>query len=82
MSLFTLFIHNGSLFRAFGFDLQARTFGVSSAKEALAKAWPSSLSSGTPHFSVPVDYLPIIVGLELFQLVLHPLDSLREYLES
>ncbi|UZJ52350.1 hypothetical protein CBS101457_001670 [Exobasidium rhododendri] len=55
MSLFTLFIHNASLFRAFGFNYVPPTVGVQ------------------------VAYLPVVVGLELFQLVLHPLDSLVKF---
>lgn len=49
MSLFTLAIHNESLFRAFGF----------------------AFAPGTA--------LPIIVGLELFQLALAPCDALLKF---
>lgn len=55
LSLFAVFIHNSSLFRAFGFGAD---------RAAVAR----------------VDYLPVTVGLELFNLVVHPLDVLLEFL--
>lgn len=86
MSLFTLFIHNASLFRAFGLRYAPLTASastkISSIKSALL---PLSSQVKTPFaaplnpFSVSVGYLPIVVGLELFQLVLHPLDSLVKF---
>ena len=68
MSLFTLFINNASLFRAFGFQQATNTIAgklQSTVQRALHK-----------QTTVQVAYLPIVVGLELFQMVLHPLDSL------
>lgn len=56
LSLFTLFIHNTSLFVAFGFSLHQ--FPAAVAVEP---------------------YLPVIVGLELFQLVLNPTDALLKF---
>ena len=56
LSLFTLFIHNASLYRAFGF---------------VQRAAPGAL--------VVEPYLPVMVGLELFQLVLNPTDALLRY---
>lgn len=71
MSLFTLFIHNTSLFRAFGFNYVPQSVGgkIQSTIQSLLGRRDSVLS-------VQVTYLPIVVGLELFQMVLHPLDSL------
>ncbi|PKI83545.1 hypothetical protein MVES_002387 [Malassezia vespertilionis] len=57
LSLFTLFIHNASLFRAFGFQL-----GV-----------------GTSNAPVTESYLPVLVGLELFQLVFNPTDAVLKF---
>lgn len=68
MSLFTLFINNASLFRAFGFQQATNTIAgklQSTVQRALHK-----------QTTVQIAYLPIVVGLELFQMVLHPLDSL------
>lgn len=56
LSLFTLFIHNASLFRAFGFATKA-----------------------SPGAIAVEPYLPVIVGLELFQLVLNPTDALLKF---
>ncbi|WFD01468.1 hypothetical protein MOBT1_000132 [Malassezia obtusa] len=56
LSLFTLFIHNASLFRAFGFASHASAGAV-----------------------VVEPYLPVIVGLELFQLVLNPTDAVLKF---
>lgn len=54
LSLFTLFINNASLFRAFGFGQD---------RQAIAY----------------VTYLPVAVGFELFNLVLHPIDALVQF---
>jgi len=74
MSLFTLFIHNTSLFRAFGFNLVPETIGgkVQTSIQSLLGRRDNALS-------VQVAYLPIVLGLELFQMVLHPLDSLVKF---
>jgi hypothetical protein len=73
LSLFTLFIHNASLFRAFGFDHASTTVG------GKLHSTVESLLGRRNNVSVKVAYLPIVVGLELFQLVMHPLDSLGEF---
>lgn len=54
LSLFTLFINNASLFRAFGFGRDAGAIA---------------------H----VTYLPVAVGFELFNLILHPVDALVQF---
>lgn len=59
MSIFTLFIHNVSLFRAFGFQVGPSLLDKASASRP---------------------YLPIMIGLELFQLVVGPLDSVIKFL--
>ncbi|PWZ01711.1 hypothetical protein BCV70DRAFT_199146 [Testicularia cyperi] len=64
MSLFTLFINNVSLYRAFGFQV---------GPTLLEKAMGTSSSD-------LLNYLPIIVGLELFQLVLNPTDAVIKFL--
>lgn len=64
MSLFTLFINNVSLYRSFGFQV-----GPSLIEKAAGYS-PADL----------VNYLPIIIGLELFQLVLNPTDALIKFL--
>ncbi len=64
MSLFTLFINNVSLYRSFGFQV---------GPSLLEKA------AGTPSSQI-LNYLPIIIGLELFQLVLNPTDALIKFL--
>jgi STE24 endopeptidase len=64
MSLFTLFIHNVSLYRSFGFQVGPTLF---------EKAIGTSTSD-------ILNYLPIIIGLELFQLVLNPTDALVKFL--
>lgn len=56
LSLFTLFIHNASLYRAFGF---------------VQRVAPGAL--------VVEPYLPVMVGLELFQLVLNPTDAVLRF---
>ena len=61
MSLFTLFINNASLFRAFGFQVA-----------------PVGLVDKLLGTEV-LDYLPIVIGLELFQLVLNPTDALIKF---
>ena len=64
MSLFTLFINNVSLYRSFGFQV---------GPTLLEKA------AGTPSSQL-LNYLPVIIGLELFQLVLNPTDALVKFL--
>lgn len=64
MSLFTLFINNVSLYRSFGFQV---------GPSLLEKA------AGTPSSQL-LNYLPIIIGLELFQLVLNPTDALIKFM--
>ncbi|CCF51569.1 hypothetical protein NDA11_003043 [Ustilago hordei] len=64
MSLFTLFINNVSLYRSFGFQV---------GPSLLEKA------AGTPSSQL-LNYLPVIIGLELFQLVLNPTDALIKFL--
>ncbi|WFD32226.1 Ste24 endopeptidase [Malassezia sp. CBS 17886] len=59
LTLFTLFMHNMSLFAAFGFYIG-----------------PASASHGAHAFA---PYLPVFVGLELFQLVLNPSDALLKF---
>lgn len=92
MVLFSLFIHNASLFRAFGFE-QTGAVGssVQQAKATMNRFLPSLVWASPPSalrslFSarqVPVTvhatYLPLVVGLDLFQLVLHPLGSLVKF---
>ncbi|WFD43081.1 Ste24 endopeptidase [Malassezia psittaci] len=56
LSLFTLFIHNTSLFREFGFAMRAG-----------------------PGIHVVEPYLPVMVGMELFQLVLNPSDAVLRF---
>ncbi|EPQ30027.1 uncharacterized protein PFL1_02700 [Pseudozyma flocculosa PF-1] len=68
MSLFTLFINNVSLFRAFGFDVAP----TAAAGGLLSKLAPSSASAS-------MSYLPIVIGLELFQLILNPSDALLKF---
>lgn len=72
LSLFTLFINNASLFRAFGFHL------VPSSTTARVIDKVQHLI-GRNTTSVNVSYLPIVVGLELYQLVLSPLDSVVKF---
>ncbi|CBQ70846.1 probable zinc metallo-protease [Sporisorium reilianum SRZ2] len=64
MSLFTLFINNVSLYRSFGFQV-----GPSLYEKA----------AGTPASQL-LNYLPVIIGLELFQLVLNPTDAIIKFL--
>ncbi|KDN48443.1 hypothetical protein K437DRAFT_255552 [Tilletiaria anomala UBC 951] len=64
MSIFTLFIHNVSLYRAFGFSAAPNLF-----EKALGTKLPAAQSS-----------LPVIVGLELFQLVVGPLDAFTKFM--
>lgn len=75
LSLFTLFIHNASLFRAFGFQYIPSN---EAAKIVSKVKYMAGLGSVAP---VQVSYLPIVIGLELFQMVFHPLDSVGECLE-
>ncbi|PWN53124.1 putative zinc metallo-protease [Violaceomyces palustris] len=63
MSLFTLFINNVSLFRAFNFQV-----GPTLGEKVL----------GIP-LGEQLNYLPIVIGLELFQLVLNPTDALVKF---
>ncbi|MCO5549647.1 hypothetical protein L7F22_003120 [Adiantum nelumboides] len=79
MSLFTLFIHNASLFRAFGLRYAPLTSTIKSALLPLSSQVKTPFAAPLNSFSVSVGYLPIVVGLELFQLVLHPLDSLIKF---
>ncbi|KOS15481.1 caax prenyl protease 1 [Malassezia pachydermatis] len=54
LCVFAVFIHNKSLFRAFGFGSDA---------SAVAR----------------VSYLPVMIGMELFNLVVHPADALLQF---
>ena len=69
MSLFTLFVNNASLYRAFGFE-RVQTKGAASVISSVQRLF------GQTPATVQVTYLPIVVGLELFQMVFHPIDSL------
>lgn len=72
LSLFTLFIHNASLFKAFGFQY----IPSSGAAKVVSKVQHMvGMGNNAP---VLVSYLPIVIGLELFQMVFHPLDSVGE----
>ncbi|SNX87339.1 probable zinc metallo-protease [Melanopsichium pennsylvanicum] len=64
MSLFTLFINNVSLYRSFGFQVGPTLIEKASATSS----------------SQLLNYLPIIIGLELFQLVLNPTDALIKFM--
>jgi len=74
--LFSFFIQNASLYSAFGFGL------TPTSSPLLNKAASAVLQSVTgakkPIAMAP--YLPVIVGLELFQLVLGPADALVKFL--
>lgn len=63
MSMFTLFIHNVSLYRSFGFQ---------AAPSLLEKLSGTKLGTMQP-------FLPVIVGMELFQLIVGPLDALLKF---
>ncbi|PWN88181.1 hypothetical protein FA10DRAFT_303170 [Acaromyces ingoldii] len=75
MSLFTLFIHNASLFRAFGFNLST-TAGIAAKISEASHQITGTINAAS---SVQVGYLPIVIGFELFQLVLSPTDSLLKF---
>lgn len=75
MSLFTLFIHNASLFRAFGFNLTP-TAGIAAKISEASHQITGTINAAS---SVRVGYLPIVIGFELFQLVLSPTDSLLKF---
>lgn len=72
LSLFTLFINNSSLFRSFGFQYVPS----GTAAKVISKVQHLVTGNAAP---VQVSYLPIVVGLELFQLVFHPMDSFVKF---
>ncbi len=67
MSIFALFIHNRSLFSAFGFQ-----------QGGAARKFAADLF-GSHSATVITPYLPVVVGLELFQLVVNPLDAVLKF---
>ncbi|KAK0545741.1 zinc metalloprotease [Tilletia horrida] len=73
--LFSFFIQNASLYSAFGFQLAPTSSPL--LNKVLNKAVPAF--SSTPAIAI-TEYLPVIVGLELFQLVLGPMDALIKFL--
>ncbi|KAK0538433.1 zinc metalloprotease [Tilletia horrida] len=71
--LFSFFVQNRSLYSAFGFELVPASPFLSKASSFLHSA-----TGKQPIATAP--YLPVIVGLEIYQLVLGPADALIKFL--
>ncbi|KAE8210642.1 hypothetical protein CF327_g5508 [Tilletia walkeri] len=72
-SLFSFFIQNRSIYSAFGFQVDP------TSSSFINKAASVLLNNGAKNIA-SAPYLPVIVGLELFQLVLGPADALVKFM--
>ncbi|KAE8254338.1 hypothetical protein A4X13_0g3452 [Tilletia indica] len=72
-SLFSFFIQNRSIYSAFGFQVDP------TSSSFINKAASVLLNNGAKNIA-SAPYLPVIVGLELFQLVLGPADALVKFI--